>query len=323
MKIKDNVIKKIKWRTKLLVTKTVDVKLYRNTIIHYRDKGYPVGTTGDMLFNVRVEDLMKNSNVKVDLICDFCNSPYSAKYGKYLSSRDSGNCCYGCRSKKVKAVNMNKYGIENTSQLPETQEKRKNTCLKKYGAVSNLCLKETKDRIKKTNLEKYGFEYSAQSQEGKDKRKETNLRKYGSENVMGNEEIKNKMRKSMYENGTCACSKAQRYLSILLKGELNYPFGYYNVDIYFPKLNVYIEYDGSGHNLNVRTGNITQEQFKRKQRKRYNYLKKQNLKIIRMINMTDKLPSDKILHGIFKESISKLKKKDVYFTVVDLDKYIK
>lgn len=82
-------------------------------------------------------------------------------------------------------------------------------------------------------------------------------------------------------------------------GELNYPLGYYLLDIYDKKNKIDIEYDGAGHDLCTKAkGGISKEEFQQKECARYYYIKKQKIKQLRFIfkNIHHKyLPSDEIL----------------------------
>ena len=99
----------------------------------------------------------------------------------------------------------------------------------------------------------------------------------------------------MYKNNTQKTSKQQFYLHNLYGGELNYPIKYYDVDICLLDEKIAIEYDGSGHELNVKLGRMTQEEFNQKETIRNIIIKKEGYKQIRIISSKDLLPSDKIL----------------------------
>lgn len=303
----------------MLITKIVTIKANRYVREYYTNKGYLVGEDGTT-FEVNVDDLSKNSNVPVLVTCDFCKKELTMKYGKYLGSVETRNCCYDCRYEKVKFTNMKKYGVENTSQLQSVTDKRASTSMERYGVTSNLKLPETHEKVRKTNQEKYGADYYLLTKEGREKSKETNLIKYGFDNPAKNEEIKKKTKQSLYENGNCPTSKAQFYLHDLIGGELNYPFEYYNVDIFLKEYNIYIEYDGSGHNLNVKKKEITQEEFDRKSLIRYYYLKKKGLKMIQIINETDKLPMDEIILKDIREGILFLNNGEDSHIIINWDK---
>lgn len=289
----------------MLLSKTVFIK--QNTYMkkYYESKGYPFIKRG-YIMEVKVEDLPETSNANVDTICDFCGKPHKMKYCKYLGAKDKGICCYQCRQKKTMKTNLEKYGVENASQLEEVKQKRKKTCIERYGAVSNLCTEETKAKIKKTCIEKYGCEYASQSQESIEKRKQTSLERYGTENPLQNEEVKAKLRKALYQNGTCPSSKAQRHICNVLNGELNFPVGFYNLDIYLGN-NIYVEYDGSGHGIQVKFGHMTQAEFNKKEENRFLYLLDKGYKMIKLINTSikpsDKLPTDSAIKQIVDDGI--------------------
>jgi hypothetical protein len=93
---------------------------------------------------------------------------------------------------KIKMTCLKKYGVKNTSQLPENRQKAKNTCLKKYGNKNyNNTLKN-----KQTCLKKYGVEHPLQSNKIKQKIKQTCLKKYGVEHISQSEIIHKKQQKS-------------------------------------------------------------------------------------------------------------------------------
>lgn len=233
---------------------------------YYEDKGYDLGKKGDVT-EIKVEDLSPYSNAVVTVKCDFCGKLYEMKYCKYLSSVKNGNCCYDCRSKKIKRTNMAKYGVENTSQLKELKEKRKKTCLKKYGQVTNLLDKDTKDKIRRTNIEKYGTEYP-----------------------MRNDKIKEKLCTSICANGHANSSKQQREICDMLNGELNYPIGIYIADIYIGD-NICIEYNGSGHRLPVKFGTLSNDEFDKREYNRYMYITNRGYKIIVVESLKDRVPN--------------------------------
>ena len=63
---------------------------------------------------------------------------------------------------KRKQTNLEKYAVENISQLKDIKQKVKNTNLEKYGVENVFQSKIIKDKIKQTNLEKYGSKYFSQ-----------------------------------------------------------------------------------------------------------------------------------------------------------------
>ena len=219
---------------------------------------------------------------------------------------------------KVKQTNLERYGVDNYAKTKECHDKIRQTCLEKYGVEHFAQLQEVKDKKANTNLERYGVEYIGQAEEFKEKIMNTNLEKYGSKCVLSSIEIKDKIRqtnlqkygvpynisapevrekisKSYYKNGTKISSKQQCYLNNLFNGKLNYPIYHYNVDICLPEEKLIVEYDGSGHNLNIKLGHLTQEEFNQKEIIRNNIIKREGYKQMRIISSKDLLPSDDIL----------------------------
>lgn len=78
------------------------------------------------------------------------------------------------------------------------------------------------------------------------------------------------------------------------------------LDIAFPDQFIYIEYNGGGHDLQVKLGNITKEQFNTQETKRYNYLKSKGWKLIRITSSKDYLINDIDMKLIFNQSLELL-----------------
>jgi hypothetical protein len=104
-----------------------------------------------------------------------------------------------------------------------------------------------------------------------------------------------RIQETMYKHGTQQCSLQQKYLHDLLGGELNLPINSSTLDIAYPSDKIYIEYDGSGHDLSVKLGSMTSEEFEKKEKNRRYALYKLNWKEIRIISRKDYLPSDDII----------------------------
>ncbi len=219
--------------------------------------------------------LAKHSNVRVMLRCDHCLEVYYAKmndFTKTSEKHDGLSFCKKCRAYAQKLTLQEQYGVDNISQLEEVKKKKVETCRGHFGTDYPMQSKEVMDKSRASMLDKYGVDHNSHRPEIVDRVKIANAKVRG-------------------KNGTIMSSKAQRYLCNLLEGKLNYPCGYYNMDILLDD-NTYIEYNGSGHNLNVTLGQITQAEFDRKEQIRYYYLKSQGYKCIIIDNLTDKLPQD-------------------------------
>jgi hypothetical protein len=136
------------------------------------------------------------------------------------------------------------------------------------------------------------------------KNKELNLLRYGVENQFQREEVIEKTMFMKSKNNSIACSNQQKYLQKLFGGILNYvneDTKAYAIDIALVDKQVAIEYHGSGHNLQVKFGNITQKEFENKEIVRYQILKRNGWKQIIIKSPYDYLPSDeKLLKEYYK-----------------------
>jgi Icc-related predicted phosphoesterase len=138
-----------------------------------------------------------NKEIKIDFIC-ICGITYNKTFRQLYEV--SGAYCKLCteinRQEKRIENNLEKYGVEHTSQLQEVKDKSKKTCLDKYGFEHPLQSQEIKDKSKKTCLDKYGVEHSLQSQKVKDKSKKTCLDRYCVEYASQTDIFKNKVKQT-------------------------------------------------------------------------------------------------------------------------------
>lgn len=324
----------------MILTKEVEVKLAPSNIEYYKNLGYQIPmrkskTKGkDYVYDigstiiVKLEDLPKGSESKIDILCDYCQETvFSMKYYVYWYRIENiQKCaCKKCKGLKMKEMNMLKHGIPWVTHTEEAEVRRKNTMIKKYGTLNfweipemkqkyiDTCMEkynapyytQTEDfkrRIVESSREKYGTDYPIQNAEVKEKLRSVVNEKYGVDNVMLNKEIYEKTRMTMYQNGTCQISRQQKYLHNLYGGELNYPFKMYNLDIFLPDEKINIEYDGSGHRLSCEFGTLTQEEFDRKEIIRNYTVENAGIRVIRIISLNDLLPSDETLLQMLNES---------------------
>ena len=303
----------------MLITKEVEVKISRRTKKYYQEKGY--GCEYDSIISVKAEDLPPKSGTEVSVLCDYCNKQINTiKYRDYTASVNivPKYACKNCIDKKREEViykkygvfysfdidgvqekiiqtNLDKYGVSNPLSSKECQLKQRNTCLEKYGVPNYRMTDECSEKIKTTCLQRYGVENPSSNSEIKEKIKNNNFKKYGVEYTLSSPIIRERIKKTLYQNKLCASSLQQIYLHNIFGGELNYPILYYNSDICLLKEKIDIEYDGGGHDLQVKLGSITQEEFNQKEIIRNNIIKHEGYKQIRIISSKDYLPSDEIL----------------------------
>lgn len=288
----------------LLENELIEMSWERRSKPIYVEKGYIFTKIGDV-FLIKQKDLSPKSHKNVKVICDFCNTTYFMKMSDYtnrvLNHEYVKKCaCIECKFIKSDEVNMLKYGVKTTLMLDDVKEQIKKTNIIRYGFENPAQSQQVQDQMKVTMLERHGVEYAAQSPLIRQKQINTNIERYGCEYSLQNEEVKKKAKQSLFENNTAPTSRTQKYLHELLGGKLNYPLGNYYIDIVLND-NIAFEYDGGGHDLQVKFGNVTREEFDKKETAREFFLKRRGYKIIRLVSTRDKLPEkDILLESIYK-----------------------
>lgn len=198
---------------------------------------------------------------------------------------------------KAVATTIEKYGVKHCMQNPEIRAKAEATTLQKYGSTKIGETEYAIQKRKETNLNRYGVVCTLQNPETSNKAKETLIKKYGVENCMQNPEIRAKAleTRSKHDVNGVMCSSQQEHLCSLYGGNLNTPMFGYLADITFDDSNIYIEYSGSGHNIRVLYGKMTQEEFDEHEEIRRNVFLGNGYKEFEIISKTDKLPDDEFL----------------------------
>ena len=280
-----------------ILTKEVEVKVNSYTIKHYESLGYKIPMrkaskssfqhTGrefvydlNNTFMVNVKDLQRRSNIKIDAICDCCGEIVrDVMYENYCERIEifGEYVCHKCK----------------TTHYRET-------CLRIYGVDNPVKLKEVRNRMAATSLQRYRTVHPLQSKEIKEKQQQTVRNIYGVDNVSQLSEVREKIAQTFYKNNSTPTSKQQLYIFNLYQSmnpvtQLNYPISRYNADICIINEKLDIEIDFGGHNLSVKTGELTQEEFDQKEIVRNNIIKREGYKIMRIISLKDLLPQDSTL----------------------------
>lgn len=99
----------------------------------------------------------KSSKIRIKVECSYCSSLYETSLGS-LNRIKGKPCCKNCSSIKRKETNLDRYGVDNISQLESTKEKKKETAIAKYGVDHFMKTEEGKDKIKKVFLEHFGVD---------------------------------------------------------------------------------------------------------------------------------------------------------------------
>lgn len=262
-----------------LLSTIVKVKIERRNIRHYKELGYKDVKVGDEL-EVDISCVPKHSEIKVLVECDFCNkNRMIVPYDRYNTTMDKTGsyACRDCLAIKTRQTVQQRYNVEHIAHLDSVKNKKKQTCMERYNAECPMQNDKIQKHIRELMLEKYGVEHSMQSPE-----------------------VRAKAAITTYKNGTMPISKQQIYIFNLYKLtntniEINYPISRFNVDICFIEERINVEVDFGGHNLAVKMGYETQEEFDQKEIMRNNIIKREGYKTMRIISRKDFLPSDTTL----------------------------
>jgi hypothetical protein len=171
----------------MIITENIKVKFTKK----YKDLGYNIDLEG--IINLKIEHLSKGSDKKILAKCDFCFNEKEISFKDYnhnIKNKNLFSCSSKCGVNKTKITNLEKYGVENTSQYEVFKNKREKKIIELYGVKNVFEHEKIKEKIKKTNLEKYGFENPFQNKIIKEKIKSSNLEKYGVNNYSKSEESK-------------------------------------------------------------------------------------------------------------------------------------
>lgn len=141
-------------------------------------------------------DSLLNSTKIISFNCS-CGTLTQKKFSDiaYYGGAYCKLCVKKNKVNKIKKACLEKYGVENCSQLKEIKEKKEATYIENYGTHPKKT-KEVQEKYKQTCLEKYGVENSAQIKEVKDKIKKTFLQNYGGHPMFDNK-IKEKVKKNI------------------------------------------------------------------------------------------------------------------------------
>jgi hypothetical protein len=168
---------------------------------YYRELGYQIENKQEI--TIKITDLSNYSKVKVDCVCDYCNTETLISYSNIMKTTDNFTKDYYCRKCsyiRQSENNLKKYGVKSTLSLETTKNKIKETNLEKYGTEHPSQSELVKNKMKQTNLERYGVEYSFQSDIIKSKINRRNLERYGDVILMKSDIVKNKMKKTVEYN---------------------------------------------------------------------------------------------------------------------------
>ncbi|PCI28112.1 hypothetical protein COB55_04350 [Candidatus Wolfebacteria bacterium] len=197
----------------MILSKEKEITINPSNFKHYGDLEYKNLKVGERI-TVPIHHIPKGSKIKIDVQCDICNTPKELSYCDYNNKFKLYNIytCYKCKSFKIKLTNLKNHGVEFISQVPEINQKIKDS----WDEKTEEEIKQISDKTKQTKLENYGDEnyvnvekckqtklerHGDENYNNPEKNKETCLEKWGVEFASQSEEFKEKLRRT-WENKT-------------------------------------------------------------------------------------------------------------------------
>lgn len=157
---------------------------------------------------------------------------------------------------------------------------------------------EIHNKFKKTMIDRYGCEYAQESEEIREKTKNTLMLNYGVEYPFYSEDIKTTISNSFVFVNGIRVSKGQVAIAKYFHGSLNTNILGYFADIVIIEKKIIIEYNGSGHDLSVKAGRISETDFLLKENKRIDDFIEDGWKCLIVENPNDKKMTKKRLNEI-------------------------
>ena len=226
---------------------------------------------------ITTEDEYINTHLNISIKCK-CGNPFTTAFHQFKGELYKKQHCDECGNKAI-GLKLSKLYIEVKNTIDNTGCKLLTTIEDYENSTSLLEIKCNCGKPFKTT-------YSIFNRGEKGKNKCDDCAK----------EISNTKRmNTLYKNGTAPCSSQQRYVHSILGGDLNYPVKTASLDIAFLDEKIYLECDFSGHWMAVTLKNMTQEQFDRRELRRWYALNKSGWRESRIISRHDLIPSDQKL----------------------------
>ena len=98
----------------MILDKLVAVVMNNSIKKYYLNKGYEIPLYRNPILDIKIEDLSKCSNIKLNCVCDVCGKKKLIKhqaYNKYIEN-DGFYACNKCSDIKKKTTKLERYGMK-------------------------------------------------------------------------------------------------------------------------------------------------------------------------------------------------------------------
>ena len=116
----------------MILTETIEIKINRQNIEHYLEKGYTCNLTD--IIKIKAEDVTQGSNKIIKTSCEVCGMNQNLKIQAYWKNYNKHGynfySCNRCCAEKREMTCLTQYGVSNIFQSEKIKEEIKQTCLK-------------------------------------------------------------------------------------------------------------------------------------------------------------------------------------------------
>lgn len=182
------------------------VKINSRNIKYYLERGYEFETPGfteSKEYIVKTKDIPENSHLKVNVLCQLCDSVNLIGVNKFYINYNRNNkgyySCFKCKNIEKEKTCIEKYGVNSYSKT----DKFKSTESEKWKGIQKGA-----EKGKKTMLEKYGVDSFFKTQEMRDLNSKW----------MSSDEFRIKSKVTLVEKfGVDSFSKTKEFRNIILE----------------------------------------------------------------------------------------------------------
>ena len=171
----------------------------------------------------------------------------------------------------------------------------------------DTCPNCSRQRARMTCLERYGVDNAMKKEEFQRKCEESKQK--------ANFESDKNYSSSGFEKGIPVSAGQYQIASFFSDFEVNYHLGKYYIDLFYN--NIAIEYDGKGHDLQVRMGKISLEEFQEKEKQKTDFICQSN-RLLRIKDPKDKVKKENFEIEKLVESIKSFIKSDELYKEIEI-----
>jgi hypothetical protein len=246
----------------MLKTKELKVMVRGNVCQYYKENNIDVEFNKENI--IPIDKVNPNSHLMVDVVCDVCGKELKTQFRRYNKSLKNGgyySCSSKCSGKKRKLTNKKKYGVSSYTETDEFKRKSKSSTIEKWGVEHFRQSEKWKNNLKDEEVKiRKNTMFNQFLDENNDIIGHNDFDFIGVCEVHGEYHIpkyiyhNRKINKNVFCVGCNPISKnisgkeiyVRNFIEKIYDGEVisNYKVDGREIDIYLPKLNIGVEFNG-------------------------------------------------------------------------------